>query len=178
MAVRWMFMPLLVLLAGCAAMSDGSAPSADRGELVLHRALTIPAHRGWVYIQGGQVYDTTGYISFQAVDQYYTHCRLELRQASDRSVTIQPGSFRIVNVRHGEELVRRDGLMVAALELRLASAAGPAIASTTFELHSDDQPQVARLRCAHWEDPWSATPPGVGQIQRTLGEIMTLQPPP
>lgn len=170
-----------VVLSGC-AWAPSPAPLSDEtqnraGELVLQRPLTIPAHRGWVYIQGGQVYDSPGYISFQAVDQYYTYCRLELRRRSDHSLVVQPGRFRIVDVRRGEELVQRAPLQVAATELRLASAGGAAVAQRIFHLHSDAEPRIARLYCAHWDDPWSAEPPSIAQIQRTLGEIMTLQPP-
>lgn len=171
-----------VVLSGC-ALAPGLASGPDQmqsrwGELVLERPLTMPAHRGWVSIQGAQVYDSPGYISLQAVDQYYTYCRLELRRRANHSLTVQHGRFRIVDVRRGHELVQQAPLQVASTELRLASAGGATIAQRVFYLYSEAEPRVARLYCAHWDDPWSAEPPSIAQIQRTLGDIMTLQPPP
>lgn len=172
---------LTSLLTGCAvgpAIAPADADARDLGELRLNRPLTVPAHRGWIYIQDGQVYDSAGYISLQGLDQYYTNCRLELRRASSSTVRLQPDRFRIVGLDHNQEFVQRMPLMVAALDNQWASAATRVVMSTSFYLRSAQQPEVWRLRCAHWEDPWDAVYPSMAQIRKTLGEVFTLQPPP
>lgn len=180
MTRRGFLVAALALAAGACALPEQGprTTQADRyGELQLHRNLTVPAHRGWVYIQSGQAYESAGFISLQAVDQYYTHCRLELRRAVDRVTTLEPDSFEIVGIRHDQQLVIRRPLILAGPVRQHASAASATVASTSLLLRSDRQPSVARLRCAHWEDPWSAEPPTLAQIQATLGSLMTVQQP-
>lgn len=180
--MRFWSIMLCLWLSGCAALPGGRSPAApppqpDLGELQLHRTLTVPAHQGWIYFQGGQVFEHRGYLSLQAVDQYYPNCRLELRAAADRAVSIEPDRFRIVRIRHDQEFVERTNRMFASLRPRLASAAGPVVTRTVFDLRSARQPQVRRLRCAQWEDPWDARYPSLRQVQNALGDIFTLQPP-
>ena len=179
MKVRWLAL-LPLFLGACAAGPTGSAldgEGANLGELQLNQPLAVPAHRGEVYFQGGQIYHSPGFLSLQAVDQYYPHCRLELRKAMNQTLELRPDRFRVVRVTHDQAFVQRGPVLVAALELQLAIGAGPVIASTTFYLYSDQQPQVWRLRCAHWEDPWDARYPTIAQIQTALGEVLTLHPP-
>lgn len=180
MTGRWFLVAALAFAAGaCAVPEPGTRTTqADRyGELELHRNLTVPARRGWVYIQSGRVYDSAGFISLQAVDQYYTYCRLELRRAVDRVTTLEPDSFEIVGIRHDRQLVSRRPPILAGPVSQYASAASATVASTSLLLRSERQPSVDRLRCAHWEDPWSAEPPMIAQIQATLGSLMTVQQP-
>ncbi len=171
---------LTLALTGCAAVSRlegaGSATAPRFGTLQLNQTLTIPAHRGWVYVQGGQVYANTDSISLQGVDQYYTNCRVELRSINSDTLTLQPQKFHIISINHDEEFVRHPSVMVAALDSRMAFSTGPMIMITSFYLDSAQEPQVWRLRCARWDDPWNARYPSIAQIRKTLGKVFTLQP--
>ncbi len=175
---RGLIVPLAILLAACAAEPgrETAAVPAEVGTLQLNQPLTIPAHRGWLYVQGGKVYQGTGYISLQGLDQYYPNCRLELRRANADPVTIAPQRFRIVAVTHDRDFVERSPVMVASLDLR-AAASGPVIMATSFYLESAQQPQVWRLRCAHWEDPWDARYLTTAQIYKAVGKVFTFTPP-
>ncbi len=176
---RCLIVLLPSLLAACVAASgpEGAAAPADLGTLQLNQPLTIPAHRGWIYVQGGTIYQSTGYISLQGLDQYYPNCRFELRRANADPLIIAPQSFRIVAVSHDRDFVQRLPVMVASLKLHSAAAAGPVVMATSFYLESAQQPQVWRLRCAHWEDPWDAQYLTNAQIRKTVGKVFTFSPP-
>ncbi len=176
---RCLTVALAILPAACAPVSGwerADAP-ADLGRLQLNESLTIPAHRGWLYVQGGKIYQDSGYISLQGLDQYYPNCRLELRSANADPVVIAPQTFRIVAVRHDRDFVQRFPVKVASLNLRAAAASGPVIMATSFYLESAQQPQVWRLRCAHWEDPWDAQYLTTAQIHKAVGKVFTFTPP-
>jgi hypothetical protein len=143
--------------------------------LVLNRPLTIPARKGEIYIQGGRVHESTGYVSFRGVDQYYPNCRLELRSRNPLPVIIEPEELVITRVDRDDRFVSRRVMVAAADASPLMAGTDPMVMSTVFYLYSARQPGLWRLTCAHWEAAYEAEHLTLVQIRRTLGEVFTLK---
>ena len=175
-----LFLSLLapLLLSAClpppaADARPGYAPRAG-SIAVLHRALTIPAGRLAVYLQGGAV------VHENDVDQYRPNCRLALAGLSDKPRTVEPDRFRITATRFETETRwQRQPLRVARRGVMLMGEGGPSPEPnvTHFFLQSAQQPSVRKLECSHWVDPVTdAEHLSERQIRIALGDIMSIEP--
>jgi hypothetical protein len=144
--------------------------------LQLNQSLTVPARASRIYFQGGKSYAAPGVISFSAVDQYYPNCYLQMRSPVAEPRQLQPDIFRIERVRRTEDWVQSRPLEVAMAGMFRISGTGMQIYSTVLDLHSDRQPDVWRLSCQQWDEPYDANHVTVNQIRKALGDIFTLGP--
>lgn len=141
----------VALLSACSVTAprvdrDG-APIAAGMQLQLHERLRVPAHATYSYIQGGQS------LHGRLVDQYYPHCRFEMRDLADAPRHIEPDTFTIVRIERETELVQSAPRHYASRMLVSSASATAEAYHTRFYLNSARQPQVELLACSHWEDP-------------------------
>jgi hypothetical protein len=172
---RVLWVSLLALLGGCAHHDLGdelspfyTPPAGSR--LLLQQAVTIPAEMTGVFIQGGRA------VSNREVDQYYPHCRLEVRERRETAQIVEPDEFLIRRVRRDIEVVTNTGTEPLR---RVSHGGGPSffIYRTLLDLKSERQPQVRVLICQHWGDPALDTHLSIRDIRQALGTLMVLQLP-
>ena len=163
----------VVVLGGCQSTSarDEASPfyvPPAGSRLVLQKTLTIPADTVGVIIQGGRA------VSHRDVDQYYPHCRLEVRDRRDTAQTVNPDDFLVRRVRRDVEVVSnpRVGPVV-----RVGHGPSFFIYRTIFDLESPRQPSVRTLVCQYWGDPALNDHLSIREIRRALGETMRLELP-
>jgi hypothetical protein len=171
---RVLWIPLLVLVGSCVHNYVGDERSPfytppPGSRLLLKQVLTIPAEMVGVFIQGGRA------VSNREVDQYYPHCRLEVRERRETEQTVEPDEFVIEQVRRDVEVVSNTD----AVPVRVSHGGGPSffIYRTLLYLKSAHQPQVRLLICQHWGDPALDTHLSIHDIRQALGELMVLQLP-
>ena len=143
---------LVLVLNGCSGQTaiTGQAdadPIRSGDALELTRPLTVPAGSASVYIQNGTAVPAGNH------DPYYAWCRLVMNTFLPTSRTITATTFRITAIRKEVNDVGLRLPQYAALGISLANGPTADEYSTTFYLHSDEEPDVDRLVCAHWEDP-------------------------
>jgi hypothetical protein len=138
--------------------------------LQLNQAITIPADRASVYLQGGQVKD------YSNVDTYYPNCDFEVLTLTNKSRAVQPDEFIIKRVVQEEDIVASGFPKVASLiGVRFEGSVGLVDYKTIMYLGSAQQPDVYRITCAQWDEPMDAQHLTVRQIRDTLGSIFTLR---
>jgi hypothetical protein len=167
------WIPLLLLLTGCAQRYIGDErspfyepPAGSR--LLLKQTLTIPAEMVGVFIQGGRA------VSNREVDQYYPHCRLEVRERRETAQTVEPDEFVVQRVRRDIKVVSNPP---AGPLVRVDFGPSFFIYRTHLDLSSARQPQVSTLICQHWGDPALDDHLSIRDMRRALGEVMVLQLP-
>lgn len=173
--MRSVFWSALVFLAACQSLPATNPASPyyqipAGSQLVLHQAVTIPAHTAHVFIQGGQLLAPR---RLNPVNQYYPNCKLEVRQPADRAQTIAPDTFIVTRVSQNWY----DAGLVFPLYASVGDDDGPSMQNyiTTLFLHSERQPQVWRLDCQHWQYPAEAEFLTLAQIRQTLGNVMSVE---
>ena len=137
--------------------------------LVLHQSLTIPPNQARVIIQNGRL------ISRRDRDQYYPYCEFEIRTLSESEQVILPDRFRIHKLwKHMD--TSRQQVMYASVGLMLADNNDPLVAyNTIMFLSSDKQPDVYRMSCMYWTDDPLDQHLSVNQINKTLGDILSIE---
>ena len=163
---------LVLLLAACqtAVSRDENSPyyAVPAGaRLVLHRALTVPADRLDVHLQGGRV------LAYAEVNPYHPFCALDLHRRLDVPQTVASGEFTVRKA--SQEIIQTQ----RAPGARLASGGSPSfdIYNTVLELRSETQPQVARLTCGQWVYPPQQRHVTVNEMRQALGSVFTLRLP-
>lgn len=163
-----------VLLGACQwpTTPDTRSPyyTVPVGSIVdLRQPVAIPSDKVGIYIQGGQR------ISGQ-LQAYAPYCRLEVNTLSDTGRTIAPDRFTVTRVRHEVSYVEAAR---AVVPVQQDGGSPPAeIYATLLYLHSDKQPDVRRLRCAHYQyPPVFARHLSIDEIRTALGDIAHLELP-
>ena len=165
----------LTLLSACQALAEKGEDSPyytvpAGSKLLLHKPLTVPAFKAGVYLQGGKV------LSHKDVDEYYPHCKFEVKDVKDTPQSIEPDEFVVYKVVEGEDYSALAYPRLAGLGVISAgNGAGRVMYFTNFYLRSAKQPHVMLLICQHWEDPTDAEYLTVRQIRIALGEFFTLK---
>jgi len=138
-------------------------------QLILHRAITIPANNTEVRIQNGKVIQSSW-----DLDTYYANCHFELREIANVERTVQPDSFNVTRVHRDTENVMLNTPTVVASAG--AGNGGPPLVDymTIMDLYSARQPEVMRISCQHWNDPNDGEHLNINQIRKTLGDLLTL----
>lgn len=141
--------------------------------VTVNRTLTIEPDLARVRFQYGKL------ISEKEKNKYYANCSILVREVKETAQTIQPGNFTVVRSRKTEEYVKRDSRLVYASMLYrtdLDEDSGPMAAeyTTILDLQSQQQPQVMRLECTYWEDPYDAKHLTLAEMQKTLGDWVTI----
>jgi len=169
-------LPLLVLLIIPACQSGPYSadspyyriPVGSRVEV--KKVLTIPANRARVYLQFGKS------IQPGEVDQYSAHCWFLSWEVLNKNQTINPDTFIVTHVQEFEDHVLRQGTMLLASSRKVhfwgVDGGSTAIEySTEFTIHSDEQQNIRKLVCNHWEDPSDARHLTLTDIRMALNEI-------
>lgn len=147
--------------------------------LTLTRPLTVPANQVAVFLQNGEVRPSG------AINQYYPHCKFELRHRRETAQSVQTDSFHIGKV--SQEI----GHSVALDELRLAGASvgigihigigdsgdGGSLQafSTRLRLDSPRQPDVYRLSCGQQALLHEGRHVSIREMRQALGDVFTLE---
>jgi hypothetical protein len=161
-----------LLLVACQSLpgyqrQTGPTPEPAIDRVTLHQALQIRADYASVYIQDGAVRATN------TADEYRPHCILELRTVAPVARTIAPDTFTVTGLHRDRFMVDTRGLQLAALAM--GGDFSQVVSITTLGLHSDRQPEVIRLHCRQFDEPYWARHVSRKDMQQALGEIMTLE---
>ena len=162
-----------VLTTACQTTSapDNGAPTLAPGASVkLNQSLTIAPEQVGAYLQSGRV------VSAKEVQVYQPHCKLELRTRAQEARQVQPDQFVVTRVSRAVYYHSVQAPSPRAVARKVSDGPSFEVYTTQIDLGSERQPGVSRLLCAHWEVP----PPygrhiNLGEIQRALGEVITLQ---
>ena len=184
MGMRWLIGVLLCgipFLPGCGPLTikneeTGSYVPARRGTLELHEAVVIPADRGRIFFQAGN-------LGFGGINEFEPHCELTVRTLTDEPQIIYADTFMVERVsRDIRHVVKSRSVLLASLpEFRLATGDGGDGESMQMhvyimELHSDEQPQVQYLVCGGaFNEPALARLPTLQDIAAALGRFATLK---
>ncbi len=164
---------MLVSTAGMAAETGSKDETISRGwQLILNQDIRIPEQSAGIYLQNGKVK------SESEIDLYYPNCRLEVRDLHNKPQTIKADTFIVYRVNWIEEDVLLHSNLYAASGIIQVSSPTADDYITTLDIRSEQQSNVTRLICRHWEDPTGfAEHLTLRQIRSALGEIFTLTPP-
>jgi hypothetical protein len=159
---------LLLMISACQSLNepwiDSTGTEATAITTVtLNRDFPIRGYRSNEYIQGGEIQP------YESIQQYNPYCKLELREIADTERIIKPETFNVTRVHQQTEF--------AGFRKRLLAGDGSSglITSTTYLfLESEQRPDIFRLSCSRLDESFYARQASVGEMQDTLGNIMTL----
>ena len=172
-----------IALIGCSHFDSTRHSDIQPGQtFVLQMPVEITAGNTRRFIQHGEL--TTR----SAFDRRSQHCRLEVRELSEQTQTIQPDRFAVTRVRYDSETIAHSSpVMLANLSIGIGFSFGTQLGKNDgppeimelveFRLDSDTQPEVMRLVCAsalsdgHPIDYPANKRPNAKQIKLILGEI-------
>jgi hypothetical protein len=180
----------VLMLLGCqksATVREAEGQQAfvqlQGAKLVLKRPLTVTTGSARVFVQGGSAADGGGIrVLSGGFDQYRPHCAFEIRSVQHDGFTIEPDTFRIIQVQGSLQSVVMSGpIMVASLQL--AGGGGMDASGSSayhqgyhFWLESERQPQVRRMSCyGVYAEPDRLQPPTLQEIRETLGDIAEIR---
>lgn len=163
-------LPLLLLLTACQALNESEGRYAQLppdAVVELHQDVSIPADQAGVFIQGASIGNRY---------RYDAACRLELRTVAAAPRTVRADRFSIERVQRTSEIFsnRLNALRPARFG-RFEDGPHLLTFTTYLYLHSDHQPEVFRLVCAHLQS--SDQHPrhlGADEIRAVLAPIMSL----
>jgi len=157
-------------LAGCVIpplnTSDADFPA---GTLMrLNDPVTIAANRAGGYLGNGSI--ETRY-------QYDATCRLEVRTLSDHSKTVAPDQFTVTGTAYDRDALSGP-TYPGVLDGFNSFGDGPGLVyvNNYIYLHSEQQPDVLRLKCTQLRDNDSFGYLSAAQIKTVLGSAMTVVP--
>lgn len=173
-----------LLLSACQTMAyEGNENSPfylvpPGSTLTLTRHLTVPANEVAVFLQGGEV------AASGRINQYYPHCKFELRRRLDTAQSVQPDSFEIIKVvQEIGHSVALDGLQLAGVSVGIGvhmgmkngDGASLQAYSTRLSLRSARQPEVLRLSCGQSALPHEGQHVSISEMRKALGSVFTLE---
>jgi hypothetical protein len=146
-----------LLLAGCQSMQTDDRSSIwfrvpSGSQLVLNRALTIPAQRAHIMLQHGT--------AARAASEFEVACRFEVRNLGPR--IIQPDSFLITG--YGSEQEWENYPHTRRF-------------SKTFRLESNRQTGIMPMVCEYYDWPLFGRQITQAQIEEALGDYFTFRFP-
>lgn len=171
--MKWILILFIIFFALTACESllvDGSpfveAPLNSR--LVLKQELKIPSGQVAVFLQDGII------VTAAAVRVRRPNCKFEIRTIDDKVRKVMPDEFRIIRYFLDRNFVSSGAVMVASVGMVFADAGGATaeVYTTEMFLHSENQPDVLRLSCEHWEDPADGNYLTLDQIKQALGQVI------
>ncbi len=170
---------VIAVLAGCTVndtKDEGSVFYAVPvgSVLVLNQQVDIRGDQVAVYVQNGEL------MQYRDVNFYMPNCKFEIYTMSEQARTVSQDRFEIVKV--------VDDIESSALQktTRLA-ALGDAVTyglldksyvfnyATLMYLQSEQQKDVYRMTCQHWEDVMDDRHLSVTQMRQAMGDVFTLE---
>ena len=157
---------LLLLNTACQPLpqidrADSPAPAITT--LTLNQDFPIRPDRSNEYIQDGEIRP------YEAITEYYAHCKLELREIADMERIVQPESFTVSRVYRQEDFVGYKKMILAG-----DGDSGQIMSTTYLFLQSEKQPDIFRLSCMRLDESFYARHVTVDEIHDTLGDLMSL----
>ena len=170
---------LLIMLTACSLNETSDENSyyysvSVGSTIVLHQPVLISAEQVASYVQNGKL------MSYDEVDKYRPNCKFEIYTMSEQSRTVEPDSFEIIRVvdeiesssisKPAQLALHGDALMLSLLD-----RGNVFNYATMMYLKSDNQPDVYRMTCQHWEDIRDDRHLTIAQMRQAMGEVFTLE---
>ncbi|NOQ88110.1 MAG: hypothetical protein GQ550_04230 [Gammaproteobacteria bacterium] len=168
----------IVVLAGCSindAKDEGSVFYAVPvgSTLVLNQQVNIRGDQVAVYVQNGEL------MQYDAVNFYLPNCKFEIYTMSEQPRTVDQDSFEIVKV---EDDIESSALQKRTYLAAMDSAMRPGVLdksyvfnyATMMYLRSEQQKDVYRMTCQHWEDVMDDRHLSITQMRQAMGDVFTL----
>src|SRR5216684_2603759 len=178
--MRLVSLTFFIFLCACQSLNSQNENSPyyqipAGSTLTLNKEIDVPAGKAAVYIQNGQIVDSSG-----QVHEYDPYCNLEMRAIKDVPQPVKSDQFVVLKSKQETKLSRADFMLLASNNLLLAGkmGGGPSqkLQSTLLDLRSEKQPEVFRLTCQRWDTRTTvSTPLTVGEIRKTLSDVFALK---
>ena len=141
--------------------------------LVLNRDVTIDGDQVAVYVQNGELMKEV------EVDKYLPNCKFEVYKISEQPRTVSADTFKIIKVEDDiESSSLQKNVHLAALGNRFAlgvlDRSNVFNYATLMYLSSEQQKDVYRITCQHWEDVRDDMHLSISQMRKAMGEVFTL----
>ena len=155
---------LSLLIAACQSPPQVDAHTPAITKVTLKQDFPIRPDRSNEYIQGGEIRP------YESIEQYYTHCKLELREIADNERIIKPQTFNVTRIYRQEEFVGFRKMMLAG-----DGDSGLIMSTTYLFLQSEKQPDIFRLSCMRQDESFYARHVTIEEMRDTLGNLISLQ---
>lgn len=152
--------------------------------LRLTQKLIIPKERSFIYIANGKVASLKNY---NTVDIYEPHCMLYLDKEASFQQEIFPDEFKITNIIEWERYFSKLDIMNVVKShkrapgfikvVNISDDGGPSIVmyATILSLHSNNQPNVEKLVCGHWNYSFKIEPLTLEEMKSALGDLILIE---
>ena len=155
---------LSLLITACQSLPQVDAHAPTITTVTLNQDFPIRPDRSNEYIQGGEIRP------YESIEQYYTHCKLELREIADIERIVKPQTFNVTRIYRKEEFVGFRKMMLAG-----DGDSGLIMSTTYLFLQSEKQPDIFRLSCMRQDESFYARHVTVEEMQDTLGNLISFQ---
>lgn len=171
------FLLLISILPGCAAMAP---PDPEASYYVLPKAgsrvevgETLSASSGTrVSLQHGRVLAARDLVTWQPYCQFHV---LRAREQLHEPLVMEPDTFIVTRAYRQKDVVGLESVQYAFLEEGSTdNSPSQRMMSTYLELSSDLQPDVFRLVCQVWDDPYFYNHLSIRDIRESLGDLVRL----
>ena len=140
----------------------------------------IELKQGLAGRSGTRIYLQYGYqMRFAEVSKLDPYCQFYVYRSSEelrKPLTIAADTFVVHRVYRQRESVSTGTIHLAATG-RTNRGPSERTMSTIMELLSEKQPEVTRLVCSRWADPYPMNHVSIDEIVQSLGEIAEFIPP-
>ena len=146
--------------------------------LVLNQEVTISGDQVAIYVQNGEI------MRYKDVNNYKPNCKFEIYTISEHQRTVQADTFEIIKVEDEIEssslqanvqLAALDNLAANNIALGLLDHSQMFNYATMMYLSSDQQKDVYRMTCQHWEDIVDDRHLTISQMRTAMGDVFTLK---
>jgi hypothetical protein len=171
------FLLLISILSGCAAMAPAdpeasyyATPRAGSRVEVREALNASPGTR--VSLQHGRLLPARDLVTWQPYCQFHV---LRAREQLHEPLVIEPDTFIVTRAYRQKDVVGLESVQYAFLEEGSTdNSPSQRMMSTYLELSSDLQPDVFRLVCQVWDDPYFYNHLSIRDIEESLGELVRL----
>jgi hypothetical protein len=156
-----------LLITACQSLplaNSTDTPTPAIKTVTLNHDFPIRPDRSNEYIQGGEIRP------YESIEQYYPHCKLELREIADNERSIKPQTFNVTRIYRKEEFAGFIKTILAG-----DGDSGQIMSTIYLYLQSEKQPDIFRLSCMRLDESFYARHVTVEEMQHTLGDLMSLQ---
>lgn len=165
------------MLPGCAAMAP-TDPEASHyvtpkpgASVQVTQTLEAPAGTR-VSLQHGKVLEWRDIVDWQPYCQFHV---LRARDHLHETLNIEPDTFIVKRVYRQKDVVGLESVQYAFFEEdSIDNSPSQRMMSTYLELSSDLQPDVYRLVCQRWDDPYFYNHLSIRDIKESLGDLVRL----
>jgi len=156
---------LSLLITACQSLPPINSADTESPAVLtvtLNRDFPIRPDRSNEYIQHGEI------MYFESISQYYTHCKLELREIADIERIIKPQTFNVTRMYRQEDFVGFRKMMLAG-----DGSSGLIMSTTYLFLQSEKQPDIFRLSCMRVDESFYARHVTIDEMRDSLGGLVT-----